>query len=111
MGDTFCGVTLGNVPGVIASRRRGNLITPFSSPPRFFPFTSFRVRMTGVGRDRHVAHAPRDDRKKKNRDSRHCSERQRGISLLEITTVSVTNVLDEHRVLHPRMPYDILLSK
>ena len=64
---------------VIASRRRGNLITSFSSPPRFF--AEFILsgdssvasllqndinegpRMTGVGQDRHVANAPRDDNK------------------------------------------------
>ena len=55
------------------------------------------LRMTGVGQDRHVAHAPRDDGMK-NRDNRPCSKRQREISLLAITT-GVTNVLDEHTIL------------
>ena len=92
-------MTLDNVPAVIASpsrmEGRGNLITSFSSPPRFFAM----LRMTGVGGEIATSsfrgRTPRDD-KKKNSDSRLCSERQREISLLEITTVSVANVPDKY---------------
>jgi len=62
---------------------------------RALPLKGVAISMP-LHRDRHVAHAPRDDREKRNRDSEPCPERQQGISLLEITTVSVTNVLDEY---------------
>jgi len=39
------GMPCNDVPLVIASRRRGNLGS--REDMRFFPFTSFRVRMTG----------------------------------------------------------------
>jgi len=67
---------------------------------RALPLKGVAISMP-LHRDRHVAHAPRDDREKRNRNSEPRPERQQGISLLEITTASVTNVLDEYKQLTP----------